>query len=214
MSSEPVARGMLVVVSAPSGAGKSSLVERVLGRVERLRYSVSWTTRAARSRETEGIDYHFVSRDEFETMREGGGFLEWAEVHGHFYGTPRGRVEAALDEGSDLILDIDVQGAAQVRRAIAEAVSIFIMPPDRRVLETRLRSRDQNPPREIERRLRNAAVEIRSAEEFDYIIVNSDLDRAASALEAIILAERQRWRRMKQVTLSIIETFGGESFHA
>lgn len=214
MSNEPKARGMLVVVSAPSGAGKSSLVERVLGKVERLRYSVSWTTRAARSRETEGGDYHFVSREEFDAMREANGFLEWAEVHGHFYGTPGSQVEAVLNEGGDVILDIDVQGAAQVRRAMAEAVSVFIMPPDRHALETRLRSRDQNPPQEIERRLRNAPLEMACAEEFDYIIINSDLDRAATALEAIILAERQCSRRMRETAKSIIETFGGESFHA
>jgi guanylate kinase len=214
MSSEIVSRGSLIVVSAPSGAGKSSLVDRVVTRVSRLRYSVSWTTRAARKQETEGIHYRYVSLAEFTAMRDTGGFLEWAEVHGNLYGTPREPVEATLSEGWDLILDIDIQGAAQVRRQMPEAVTVFIMPPDRQVLEARLRSRDQNSPADIERRLRNATIEIKSAAGFDYVIVNHDLDQAAGALEAIILAERQRYDRMKQVAQEIVETFGGESFHA
>lgn len=214
MSSDVVTRGTLIVVSAPSGAGKSSLVDRVIGKVDRLRYSVSWTTRAPRSRESDGVDYRYVSLAEFSAMRDEDGFLEWAEVHGHLYGTPREPVEATLSEGCDLILDIDIQGAAQVRQQMPEAVSVFIMPPNRQVLEARLHSRDQNSPSEIERRLRNATVEIRSAPAFDYVIVNNDLDQAAAALEAIILVQRQRYDRMKQVALEIVETFGGESFHA
>lgn len=207
-------RGSLIVVSAPSGAGKSTLVQRVLAAVDRLRYSVSYTTRARRGSEQEGVEYHFVSEAEFMDLRERGQFLEWAQVHGSLYGTRRDETERLLDEGFDLILDIDVQGAAQVKRNMPEAVTVFILPPSRQVLESRLRSRNLNEPLDLRRRLVNAAREVRFYEEFDYLIVNDDLERAAAVLGAIILADRHRSKRQRARGQAIIDTFGGELLHA
>lgn len=208
------ARGTLIVVTAPSGAGKSSLVERALARVDRLLYSVSYTTREARGSEKHGIDYFFVPGAEFLSMREGGEFLESAEVHGHLYGTHRATIEKMTGEGFDVILDIDVQGAAQIRRQMSLAVTVFVLPPSREVLESRLRTRNLNAPADLERRLRNAVAEVCSFRDFDYIIVNDDLDRATAALEAIIIAERHRAVRQQATALEILSTFGGESFYA
>ncbi|HSE98602.1 MAG TPA: guanylate kinase [Blastocatellia bacterium] len=208
------ARGTLIVVTAPSGAGKSSLVERALARVDRLRYSVSYTTRDARGSEKNGIDYFFVSEDEFLNMRKGGEFLESAEVHGHLYGTHRATLDKITGEGFDVILDIDVQGAAQIRTQMPLAVTVFVLPPSREVLESRLRTRNLNTAADLERRLCNAVAEVRSFRDFDYIIVNDDLDRATAALEAIIIAERHRSERQQATALEILSTFGGESFYA
>lgn len=217
MSSEAAARverGNLIVVSAPSGAGKSSLAEGVLKRVEDLRFSISYTTREPRGAEKHGVDYYFVSEDEFRAMRERGEFLECANVHGHLYGTHRYQVEEILSAGFDVMLDIDVQGAEQVHRHMAEAILVFILPPSREALEARLRTRNLNEPADIERRLRNAAIEVQLYERFHYVIVNDDLDRALAELEAIIIAERCRPERLRNRIESIIATFGGESFHA
>jgi len=207
-------RGTLIVVSAPSGAGKSSLAERVLKRVEGLRFSISYTTREPRGSEQQGVDYHFVSEDEFTAMRERDEFLECAEVHGCLYGTHEKPVEELLSGGLDVILDIDVQGAEQVRRRMSEAILIFIMPPSCEVLEARLRARNLNEPDDIERRLRNASIEVQLYERFDYVVLNDDLDRALAQLEAIITAERCRPGRQRNRIESVIATFGGESFHA
>ena len=207
-------RGTLIVVTAPSGAGKSSLVERALARVDRLRYSVSYTTRIARGSEKHGTDYFFVSEEEFQRMRKGGEFLESAEVHGHLYGTHRATIEKMTGDGFDVILDIDVQGAAQIRTQMPLAVTVFVLPPSMDVLESRLRTRNLNAPADLERRLRNALAEVSSYREFDYIIVNDDLDRATAALEAIIIAERHRSERQQATALDILSTFGGESFYA
>jgi guanylate kinase len=207
-------RGTLIVVSAPSGAGKSSLAERVLKRVEGLRFSISYTTREPRGAEQDGIDYYFVSEDEFRAMRERDEFLECAEVHGYLYGTHEKPVEELLSQGLDVMLDIDVQGAEQVRRRVPEAILIFIMPPSCEVLEARLRARNLNAPADIERRLRNAAIEVQLYDRFDYVVLNEDLDRALAQLEAIIIAERSRPDRQRNRIESVIATFGGESFHA
>jgi guanylate kinase len=147
-------------------------------------------------------------------LRERGQFLEWAQVHGSLYGTRRDETERLLDEGFDLILDIDVQGAAQVKRNMPEAVTVFILPPSRQVLESRLRSRNLNEPLDLRRRLVNAAREVRFYEEFDYLIVNDDLERAAAVLGAIILADRHRSKRQRARGQAIIDTFGGELLHA
>jgi guanylate kinase len=203
-------RGSLIVVSAPSGAGKSSLVQRALKQVEGLKFSVSYTTRPPRQGERDKVDYCFVGREEFITARDKEEFLEWAEVHGNLYGTHRGAVEEMLASGFDVILDIDVQGAEQVRREAAESKTVFILPPSREVLEGRLRSRGQNTTDDLERRLRTATVEVQLYDLFDYVIVNDDLDRAAAELEAIIAAERQRPERNRNRIESIIKTFGGE----
>lgn len=207
-------RGTLIVVSAPSGAGKSSLAERVLKRVSDLRFSISYTTRAPRGNEQHGVDYYFVSEEEFSAMRERDEFLECAEVHGYLYGTHEKPIEEMLSQGFDVMLDIDVQGAEQVRRRIPEAVLIFILPPSSEVLEARLRARNLNAPADIERRLRNAAIEVQLYERFDYAVLNDDLDRALDQLEAIIVAERCRPFRQRNRIESVIATFGGESFHA
>ena len=207
-------RGTLIVVSAPSGAGKSSLAERVLKRISDLRFSISYTTRAPRGTEQHGIDYYFVSEDEFSAMRERDEFLECAEVHGYLYGTHEKPIEEMLSQGFDVMLDIDVQGAEQVRRRVPEAVLVFILPPSSEVLEARLRARNLNAPADIERRLRNAAIEVQLYERFDYAVLNDDLDRALDQLEAIIVAERCRPFRQRNRIESVIATFGGESFHA
>lgn len=207
-------RGNLVVVTAPSGAGKSSLVERALKRVDRLRYSVSYTTRKARGAEKHGVNYYFVSEDEFLRMRNSGEFLESAQVHGYLYGTNRAAIEKIMNEGFDVILDIDVQGAEQIRCQMPDAITIFILPPSREVLESRLRSRNLNSSSDLDRRLRNAVGEVRAYKDFKYVIVNDDLDRATSALEAVIIAERHRTERQEGAALDILSTFGGESFYA
>jgi guanylate kinase len=213
-SDTQIERGTLIVVSAPSGAGKSSLAERVLKRLSDLRFSISYTTRAPRGTEQHGIDYYFVSEDEFRAMRDRDEFLECAEVHGHLYGTHEKPVEEMLSQGFDVMLDIDVQGAEQVRRRAPEAVLVFILPPSCEVLGARLRARNLNAPADIERRLRNAAIEVQLYERFDYAVLNEDLDRALDQLEAIIVAERCRPYRQRNRIESVIDTFGGESFHA
>lgn len=207
-------RGNLIVVSAPSGAGKSSLAERALKRVENLRFSISYTTRELRGSEKNGVDYYFVSEDEFRSMRGRGEFLECAEVHGHLYGTHEKTVEEMLSHGFDVILDIDVQGAEQIRRRVPDATLIFILPPSREVLEARLGARNLDQPADIKRRLRNAAIEVQLYERFDYVVVNDDLDRALAQVEAIIIVERCRPERRRDRIEAIIATFGGESFNA
>lgn len=199
----------MIIVAAPSGGGKSSLVSRTLKSIERVCYSISYTTRARRGIEQDGIDYHFVGRDEFIQMREAGEFLECAEVHGFFYGTQKRATEKLLDKGLDVLLDIDVQGAAQVIKQMPEAVTIFILPPSREALEARLRLRSLNSEEDLKRRLYNAAMEVRRCNEFKYVIVNDELDKASAALHAIILAERHSLHRQKELAEKIISTFGG-----
>jgi guanylate kinase len=206
--------GRLIVVSAPSGAGKSSLVEIALQRLERLKYSISFTTRKARGQERDKVDYYFVSESDFVARRSQGEFLECAEVHGQLYGTHRLMVEEMTEQGYDVILDIDVQGAEQIRRQMPEAVTVFIMPPSREVLETRLRSRNLNEPADLERRLKAATMEVKLYKRFDYVIINDDLERAAGELEAVITAERMRPSRQKERIEEIMQTFGEEVFHA
>jgi guanylate kinase len=206
-------RGTLIVVSAPSGAGKSSLAGRVLKRVEGLRFSISYTTRELRGTEQDGVDYYFVSLEVFHEMQVRDEFLECAEVHGHLYGTHEKPVDDMLSLGLDVMLDIDVQGAEQVRRRVPEAILIFIMPPSREVLEARLRARNLNEPADVVRRLRNAAIEVELYERFAYAVLNDDLDRALARLESIIVAERCRPERSRNRIEAIIDTFGGESFH-
>jgi len=202
-------RGNLIVVSAPSGAGKSTLVHKVLELDPHLRFSVSYTTRKARGSERNGVEYYFVSEEEFGTMRERGDFLESAHVHGFLYGTRRSLVEETLSEGYDAVLDIDVQGAAQIRRNMPGAVTVFIMPPSKEVLQSRLEARNLNEDRDIARRIRNAAEEVQLFDEFDYVIVNDDLGRATATLQAIIVSERHRPLKQHRAAQSIIDTFGG-----
>ena len=203
-------RGTLVVVSAPSGAGKSFLVTRAIEQIDGLRFSISYTTRQPRGLERHGEDYFFVSEATFLEMRERGEFLESATVHGNLYGTHNGTIERMLAAGYDVILDIDVQGAAQVRERLKDAVTVFILPPSKRVLEARLRRRNLNDVEDLARRLGNATEEVQLYECFDYVIINNDRDRAFGALKAIIIAERRRPFRQQNKIKSILDTFGGE----
>ena len=189
-------KGILFVLSAPSGAGKTSISRELLARQPGLCQSVSFTTRPMRSGEQEGVDYHFVSPARFEQMVHEGAFAEWAEVHGNRYGTARATLQRAAAEGRDVLLDIDVQGAAQLRASGLEGVFIFILPPSMAELRQRLAGRNTDSAEVIERRLHNAVSEIRAAVHFDYIVVNDDLDRAVATVQAILLAEAARKQRV------------------
>jgi len=188
-------RALLLVVSAPSGAGKTTLCRFLIERLG-FRFSVSHTTRPPRPGEVEGRDYYFVSREEFEDMISRGEFLEWAEVHGHLYGTSRAEVEGALARGEDLLLDIDVQGAASLRRTLPEAVFVFIAPPSLAELERRLRARGTESEEALRRRLSRAREEMTFAPWFDYVVVNDRVERAFEDLAAIVRAERCRPHRL------------------
>jgi guanylate kinase len=186
--------GILFIISAPSGSGKSTLVNEVRKQLTGIDFSVSWTTRPPRGSEQDGREYHFTSREKFERMVAAGQFLEHAEVFGNYYGTARSSLELARREGHDLLLDIDVQGAAQVRASMPESVSIFVLPPNPKVLRTRLRNRSRAEgvmnEEEVYRRLGEAIREIENYREYSYILINDILDRAVAQLEAIVLAER------------------------
>ncbi len=187
---------MLVVVSAPSGAGKTSLCRWAVAAVPNLVHSVSFTTRPPRPGEEQGRDYHFVDAATFRAMEQRGDFAEWAEVHGHLYGTSRRLLSEHFAAGLDVILDIDTQGAAILRRVFPDAVLVFLVLPSWKELETRLRGRHSEGEAEIQRRLAVAREEVRRCTEYDYIIVNDVFDRAAEALKAVILAERLRSSRV------------------
>jgi guanylate kinase len=186
--------GILFLISAPSGSGKSTLVNQLRSLVDNLEFSVSYTTRSPRGSEQESREYHFISREEFERMIEGGEFLEYADVFGNYYGTARKSLTDAFAKGKDLLLDIDVQGASQVREKMPDAVSIFLMPPSPEILATRLRnrSRAEGAVQEeiIRRRLARARQEIENYREYGYILVNDVLDRAVEEMTAIVAAER------------------------
>lgn len=190
--SQAVEQGTLYVISAPSGAGKTSLVAQMLRSDEKLGVSVSHTTRAMREGEQDGVNYHFVSRNEFEAMIARGDFLEHADVFGNYYGTSHVWVRETLARGQDVILEIDWQGASQVRRLIPECVSIFIVPPSPEVLRERLVGRGTDAPEVVERRLAEAEEECRHAAEFDFLVVNDDFDVALADLLAIVRAQRLR----------------------
>jgi guanylate kinase len=202
-------KGNLIIVAAPSGAGKSSLVSHALKSLEGVCYSISYTTRSRRGAEQDGVDYHFVGSDEFIRMREAGEFLESADVHGCLYGTHRAATQKLLDQGLDVLLDIDVQGAAQIIGQLPEAVTIFILPPSRQALEERLRKRKLNSEEDLARRLYNATLEVRRCNEFKYVIINDELDKACAALLSIIIAERYSRHRQKELAEKIISRFGG-----
>jgi guanylate kinase len=197
----------VIVVSAPSGAGKTTVLARVLEAVSGLRFSVSHTTREPRPGETDGVEYHFVDRPAFERLREDGQLLEWAEVHGNLYGTGRQEYARARSEGVDLLLDVDVQGAAQVREEMAEAVTVFILPPSYSVLERRLRGRGQDDESTIRLRLAAAAQELRAFESYEYAIVNEDLDVCVEALASIVRAARCRVSHARHQARRIERTF-------
>jgi guanylate kinase len=193
----PSRRGTLFVVSAPSGAGKTSLVKALLDASPGLEVSISHTTRAMRPGEQDGVHYHFVDTERFQELVRADGFLEHATVFDHHYGTSRGGVEASLESGRDVILEIDWQGARQVRTAMPDCRSVFILPPSREVLEQRLRARAQDAEAVIQRRLGEAQAEMSHHAEFDYLVVNDDFDQALSELLAIVTADRLRMPRQR-----------------
>jgi guanylate kinase len=213
MSSEPPgdpgtqASGLLFIVSAPSGAGKTTLVERVVDETPRLRMSRSYTSRPARQGEADGVDYNFVTRPRFEAMVAGGEFLEWADVFGNLYGTSEADTRRMLAAGEDVVLVIDVQGARKVRRRGIEAITVFMMPPSYAALEQRLRGRSKDSEEAIQRRLEVAREEVASFEEYDFIVINDELSSAVDRLRAIVLAERARLKRMRRTAETIGRTF-------
>jgi len=205
----PPGRGSIIVISAPSGSGKSTLIKRLMMASPGLRFSISYTTREPRMMEEDGRDYYFVSRIIFERMVSRGEFVEWADVYGHLYGTAHKQLQAAQDEGHDILLDIDVQGHQQVRQRLPEAVSVFILPPSFQELSRRLRERHSDAPEDIERRLQTAREEIARWVEYDYLVVNDNLKDATQALRAIVRAARFRRPNQAARVGKIFGTFGG-----
>jgi guanylate kinase len=205
------ARGRLFVISAPSGAGKTSLVRALMAREPGLRFSISCTTRARRENEVDGRDYFFVPTvDEFKRMAAAGDFLEHAQVFDNYYATPRRPVEEALAAGQDLILEIDWQGAAQVRTAMPDCVSIFVLPPSRAELERRLRARGTDTGQVIERRLADAAADMTHWREFDYVVINDDFERAAAELADVVRGRGEEARSGRPVLAGFVSTLIGE----
>lgn len=201
--------GLLFVVSAPSGTGKTTVVDRLVQRAPRLIRSRSYTSRPQRPGEFEGVDYNFVSRARFEQMVRGDEFLEWADIFGNLYGTCRRDIESGLAAGQDLVLVIDVQGARQVReRMPGRAVEIFVLPPSSQVLAGRLRGRNNDSEEAITRRLATASREVSAVDEYDYAVVNDDLDRCVMEIESIVVAERAKLARRRGLIAPILSTFG------
>jgi guanylate kinase len=190
-------RGLMLVLSSPSGAGKTTLARRLIENEPGVAMSVSHTTRARRNGEKDGRDYHFVDRDTFTRMRERGEFLEWAVVFDNFYGTPRHPAKQALAEGRDVLFDVDWQGASSLRdKAKDDVVTVFILPPTAADLEQRLNVRAQDPPETVRRRMLGASNEIQHWDEYDYVVINYDIEQSVAAVRAILAAERQRRSRL------------------
>ncbi|HEV7798888.1 MAG TPA: guanylate kinase [Pyrinomonadaceae bacterium] len=200
-------RGILFVVSSPSGGGKGTLIQRVLKKVPSLSYSVSFTTRAPRNGEVDGREYFFVTPDKFDRMRGANEFLEWAHVHSNLYGTSRQQVVHEISAGRDIILEVDVQGAASVRALLPDSVSIFILPPSFEILKRRLQARGTDSPQQLDLRLRNAPAELKDYAAFEYVIINDDVDCATEQMTAIVHAERARLSRQEAQVKSVVEAF-------
>ena len=201
------ATGLLLVVSAPSGTGKTTVVERLVQVVPGLSLSCSYTSRAARPGEADGVDYNFITRQRFESMIAEGAFLEHADVFGNFYGTAEADTKRKRSSGRDLVLVIDVQGARQVRARCPETIGVFVLPPSYEILEQRLRGRSKDSEAAMQRRLATARAEIAAFVEYDYVIVNDELDACVERLRSIVVAERSRLRKMRGHAEQIVETF-------
>lgn len=189
-------KGILFVLSGPSGAGKNTLLNAVLERVPEVDYSVSATTRPSRPGEIHGRNYFFLSPERFRQGVEAGEFLEWTEFCGHYYGTPRRFIDERLAEGKSVLMDVDIQGAAQIKRQLPQVVSVFLLPPSMAVLHQRLLARATEGAEAIRRRLNKALLEVKALTDYDYVVVNEDLDLAVERMKAIISAERHRVGRM------------------
>jgi guanylate kinase len=212
MSSSPVRegrapRGQLFIVSAPSGTGKTTVVERLVQCLPGLRMSRSYTSRPARIGEQDGVDYNFITRQQFEMMVREGRFLEWADVFGNYYGTAAADTDALLARGEDVVLVIDVQGARQVRSRGIETIGIFVLPPSAAVLGQRLRGRSKDSEEQIRRRLEVASAEVDEYAQYEYVVINDDIETAVGRLQAIVGAERARVKRMREDAEAIIGTF-------
>ncbi|CAN7614425.1 guanylate kinase [Acidovorax sp. LjRoot118] len=190
--------GNLIVVAAPSGAGKSSLVKALLELDSHVHLSISHTTRAPRGQEKHGRDYYFASQSEFDAMVEGNAFVEWAHVHGNRYGTSKKAIEERIAQGSDVILEIDFQGALQIKEAFANALLVFILPPSWEELRSRLERRGEDSPDVIEVRLRNAATEMAQVSKFDFVIINELFERALFDLKAVVHAQRLKYAAQRR----------------
>ena len=210
MSNEQRSRGLLFVVSAPSGTGKTTVVERLVQIFPDLGLSRSYTSRAMRAGEKAGVDYNFITRERFEAMIADDAFLEWADVFGNLYGTGKAETERELTGGRDLVLVIDVQGARQVRSHGANAIGIFVLPPSFEALERRLRGRSKDSEEAIRKRLATARREVRAVAEYEYVIVNDELDTCVDRLRSIVLAERARPRVMAPAVTRIVGSFTGK----
>lgn len=200
-------KGQLIIITSPSGGGKGTLIAELMTLGDRLGYSVSYTTRPKRPGEIDGKDYSFISIEEFERRIGNGEFIEFAKVHGNYYGTSRPRVEAMIAEGVDVILEIDVQGAANVMKAVPGAVSIFILPPSFETLAKRLSSRNTEGPEQLKLRLTNAFDEVARYHEFEYVVINDNVSDAVRRLESIVLGERQRRTRQTDAIQAILDSF-------
>ena len=205
-NSDARTRGLLFIVSAPSGAGKTTLVERLVEQTPHLVMSRSYTSRQSRAGEADGVDYNFVTRQRFESMIEAGEFLEWASVFGNLYGTCASETERQLMTGADVVLVIDVQGARKVRARGLEATTVFVMPPSLEVLERRLRGRSKDSEADIQRRLTVAREEVAAVTDYDYVVVNDELTGAVDRLRSIVVAERARLQRMRDPAETIVRT--------
>ncbi len=203
-------KGNLIVISAPSGSGKTSLANRALEEIPKLKFSVSHTTRKPRPGEQDQVEYFFVSEKEFEEMIGQGTFLEHARVYGNYYGTSRAFVDAQLSVGYDVLLDLDVQGAAQVKKSYPEAILVFVFPPSLEVLKTRLKNRDLDDPSIIDERLRIAKKEIQCYTDYQYVIINREIEESLVELKSIIQVSGCRLEKRKDLAAQIIKTFPGE----
>jgi guanylate kinase len=200
-------KGNLIIITSPSGGGKGTLIAELMKRGVGIGYSVSYTTRPKRQNEVEGQDYSFISVEEFERRIANDEFLEYAVVHGSYYGTSRARVESLIGEGVDVILEIDVQGAADILKKLPDAVSIFILPPSFQELEQRLRSRNTEDPKQLAIRLTNSFDEVRRYDEFEYVVINDNIADAVRRLESVIVGERQRRTRQMTQIQDILDSF-------